>query len=72
MTKILKVRKPSDYSSWVGQTDRHPLVSVMIMGKYRPSGIASTITAFTAYSFMTRPIYRSNTVAENTTIRRER
>lgn len=36
MTKILKVRKPSDYSSWVGQTDRHPLVSVIDYGKVSP------------------------------------
>lgn len=36
MTKILKVRMPSDYSSWVGQTDRHPLVSVIDYGKVSP------------------------------------
>lgn len=36
MTKILKVRKPSDYSSWVGHTDRHPLVSVIDYGKVSP------------------------------------
>lgn len=36
MTKILKVRKPSDYSSWVGQTDRHPLVSVIDYGTVSP------------------------------------
>lgn len=29
MSKILKVDKPSDYSSWVGQTDSHELVSVI-------------------------------------------
>lgn len=29
MSKILNVRKPSDYSSWVGQTDSHELVSVI-------------------------------------------
>lgn len=36
MMKILKVRKPSDYSSWVGQIDRHPLVSVIDYGKVSP------------------------------------
>lgn len=29
MSKILKVSKPSDYSSWVGQTDSHDLISVI-------------------------------------------
>ncbi|MDE6311418.1 MAG: AraC family transcriptional regulator, partial [Muribaculaceae bacterium] len=29
MSNILKVSKPSDYSSWVGQTDPHELVSVI-------------------------------------------
>ncbi|MDE6755011.1 MAG: helix-turn-helix domain-containing protein [Muribaculaceae bacterium] len=29
MNKILKVNKPSDYSSWVGQTDPHELISVI-------------------------------------------
>lgn len=29
MSKILRVNKPSDYSSWVGQTDPHELVSVI-------------------------------------------
>lgn len=36
MTKILKVKMSSDYSSWVGQTDRHPLVSVIDYGKVSP------------------------------------
>lgn len=29
MSKILKINKPSDYSSWVGQTDYHDLISVI-------------------------------------------
>ncbi len=29
MSKILKVKKPSDYSSWVGQSDPHELISVI-------------------------------------------
>ena len=29
MSKILKVTKPSDYSSWVGQKDSHELISVI-------------------------------------------
>lgn len=29
MPKILKVNRPADYSSYIGQTDRHPLVSVI-------------------------------------------
>ncbi len=29
MSKILNVKKPSDYSAWVGQTDSHDLISVI-------------------------------------------
>lgn len=29
MSKILRVKKPSDYSAWVGQTDPHDLISVI-------------------------------------------
>lgn len=36
MAKILKVKKPSDYSLWLGQTDRHPLVSVIDYGRVSP------------------------------------
>ena len=34
--KILKVNRPSDYSSWVGHTDRHPLVSVIDYAEVSP------------------------------------
>ena len=36
MSKILKVSKPSDYSSWVGQTDPHELISVINYKKISP------------------------------------
>ena len=36
MSKILKVNKPSDYSSWVGQTDPHELVSVIDYSNVAP------------------------------------
>lgn len=36
MRKILKVRKPSDYSAWVGQTDPHDLVSVIDYSEVSP------------------------------------
>ena len=36
MSKILKVAKPSDYSSWVGQTDPHELVSVINYSEVSP------------------------------------
>ncbi len=36
MSKILKVSRPSDYSAWVGHTDRHPLVSVIDYGEVSP------------------------------------
>lgn len=36
MNKILKVRNVSDYSRWVGHTDRHPLVSVIDYAEVSP------------------------------------
>lgn len=36
MNKILKVNKPSDYSSWVGQSDSNELVSVINYSKLSP------------------------------------
>lgn len=36
MSKILKVNKPSDYSSWVGQTDPHELISVINYSEVSP------------------------------------
>lgn len=36
MSKILKVNRPSDYSSWVGQTDTNELVSVINYAEVSP------------------------------------
>lgn len=36
MSKILKVKKPSDYSAWVGQTDPHELISVIDYSELSP------------------------------------
>lgn len=36
MSKILKIRNVSDYSDWLGLTDRHPLVSVVDYAKASP------------------------------------
>lgn len=36
MSKILNVKKPSDYSSWVGQSDPHELVSVIDYSEVSP------------------------------------
>lgn len=36
MSKILKVNKPSDYSSWVGQSDPHELISVINYSEVSP------------------------------------
>ncbi|MDE6340300.1 MAG: helix-turn-helix domain-containing protein [Muribaculaceae bacterium] len=36
MSKILKVRKPSDYSSWLGQSDPHELISVINYSELSP------------------------------------
>ncbi|MDE7154421.1 MAG: helix-turn-helix domain-containing protein [Muribaculaceae bacterium] len=36
MSKILKVAKPSDYSSWVGQKDSHELITVINYSRVSP------------------------------------
>ncbi|MDE5807257.1 MAG: helix-turn-helix domain-containing protein [Muribaculaceae bacterium] len=36
MSRILNVRKPSDYSSWVGQTDPHELITVIDYNQVSP------------------------------------
>ena len=36
MSNILKVSKPTDYSRWVGQTDPHELISVIVFSKVSP------------------------------------
>lgn len=36
MSKILKIRNVSDYSRWVGHTDRHPLISVIDYAELPP------------------------------------
>lgn len=36
MSKILNVKKPSDYSSWVGQSDNHGLISVIDYSEVSP------------------------------------
>ena len=36
MSKILKVNRPSVYSSWAGQTDWHPLASVIDYAEVSP------------------------------------
>lgn len=36
MSKILNIKKPSDYSSWVGKTDHHELISVIDYSSVSP------------------------------------
>lgn len=36
MSKIMKIKNVSDYSRYVGQTDRHPLVSVIDYAEVSP------------------------------------
>ncbi len=52
MSKILKVSRPSDYSSWVGQTDRHPLVSVIDYEEVSP--IRHSLNNYDVYGIFLR------------------
>ncbi len=47
MSKILKVDKPSDYSSWVGQKDTHELISVINYSELSP--VRSSLNNYGVY-----------------------
>lgn len=50
--KILKVNKPSDYSSYLGVTDRHPLVSVIEYDRISP--VPTTLNDYNVYAIFLR------------------
>ncbi|MDE6521355.1 MAG: helix-turn-helix domain-containing protein [Muribaculaceae bacterium] len=50
--KILKVSKPSDYSSYLGVTDRHPLVSVIEYDRISP--VPTTLNDYSVYGIFLR------------------
>lgn len=50
--KILKVNRPSDYSSYLGVTDRHPLVSVIEYDRIAP--IPTTLNDYNVYGIFLR------------------
>ncbi len=50
--KILKLNKPSDYSSYIGVTDRHPLVSVIEYDRISP--IPTTLNDYSVYGIFLR------------------
>ena len=50
--KILKVNKPSDYSSYIGVTDRHPLVSVIEYDRISP--VPTTLNDYKVYGIFLR------------------
>ena len=47
MSKILKVRKPSDYSSWVGQTDSNELITVINYSELSP--VRTSLNHYSVY-----------------------
>ena len=49
---ILKVSKPSDYSSYLGVTDRHPLVSVIEYDRISP--VPTTLNDYSVYGIFLR------------------
>ena len=50
--KILKVNKPFDYSSYLGVTDRHPLVSVIEYDRISP--VLTTLNDYKVYGIFLR------------------
>ncbi|MDE7335721.1 MAG: AraC family transcriptional regulator, partial [Muribaculaceae bacterium] len=50
--KVLKVHKPSDYSSYLGITDRHPLVSVIEYDRISP--VPTTLNDYKVYGIFLR------------------
>lgn len=49
MTKILKIKKPSDYNAWVGQPDLHDLVSVINFKEVSP--LRYSLNQYEVYGF---------------------
>lgn len=52
MTKVLKVRNVSDYSSYLGQRDTHPLISVIDYSKVSP--IRHSLNSYSVYGLFLR------------------
>ncbi|MDE7411046.1 MAG: helix-turn-helix domain-containing protein [Paramuribaculum sp.] len=52
MTKILKVKNPSDYSSWIGVSDSHPLVSVFDYAEVSP--VRHSLNDYNVYGLFLR------------------
>ncbi len=50
--KILKVNKSSDYSSYIGVADRHPLVSVIEYDRISP--VPTTLNDYNVYGIFLR------------------
>ncbi|MDE7414413.1 MAG: helix-turn-helix domain-containing protein [Muribaculaceae bacterium] len=50
--KILKVNKPSDYSSYIGVIDRHPLISVIEYDRISP--VFTTLNDYKVYGIFLR------------------
>ncbi|MDE6299635.1 MAG: helix-turn-helix domain-containing protein [Muribaculaceae bacterium] len=50
--KILKINRPSDYSSYIGVTDRHPLVSVIEYDRISP--VLTTLNDYNVYGIFLR------------------
>ena len=52
MSKILKVNRPSDYASWVGHTDSHPLISAIDYSEVSP--IRHSLNHYDVYGIFLR------------------
>ena len=50
--KVLKVNRPSDYSSYLGVTDRHPLISVIEYDRISP--VFTTLNDYNVYGIFLR------------------
>lgn len=71
MTKILKVKNVKDYSSWLGHTDSHLLVSIINYEKVSP--VRHTLNDYSVYGifFMTRQNLTCHTDVVSMTTRKE-
>lgn len=50
--KVLKINKPSDYSSYLGVTDRHPLIGVIEYDRISP--VPTTLNDYNVYGIFLR------------------
>lgn len=72
MNNILKIRHPNDYIRYLGQSEQHPLVSIIDYASVSPVRHSLKTTVYTSFYFTMRLKWICLTAAASTTIRKVR